>query len=140
MNVHKCMNINLYMIIIISCGKQVTMFFSKHFMDSYGVEHLPKMRYHTMHSPKKLKINNSNEKASDMKILQLDEILAWLKTTNRFLVFLVPQMQTSLALLLNHLFHQLPCWPHWKTNYKMRNVVASSQKRCNHDFSFLSDF
>jgi hypothetical protein len=27
------------------------MFFSKLFTDSYGVEHLPKMNYHTMHSP-----------------------------------------------------------------------------------------
>jgi hypothetical protein len=52
------------------------MFFSKHFMDSYGVEHLPKMSHHTMHSPKKLKINNSNEEAFDMKTLQLDEVLA----------------------------------------------------------------
>ncbi len=64
------------MIIIISCDKQLTMFFSKHFMDSYAVEHLPKMNHHTMHSPKKLKFNNSNEERSDMKILQLDEVLA----------------------------------------------------------------
>lgn len=27
------------------------MFFRKHFMNSYGVEHLPKMSHHTMHSP-----------------------------------------------------------------------------------------
>jgi hypothetical protein len=32
--------------------KQVTMFFSKLFKDFYGVEHLPKMNHHTMHSPK----------------------------------------------------------------------------------------
>ncbi len=51
MNVHKCMNINLQMIIIISYDKQVTIFFNKHFMDSYGVEHLLKMSHHTMHSP-----------------------------------------------------------------------------------------
>jgi hypothetical protein len=44
-------------------------------MDSYGMEHLPKMN-HTMHSPKKLKINNSNEEGFDMEILQLDEVLA----------------------------------------------------------------
>ncbi len=63
------------MIIIISCDKKVIMFFSKYFMDSYGMEHLPKMN-HTMHSPKKLKINNSNEEGFDMEILQLDEVLA----------------------------------------------------------------
>jgi hypothetical protein len=40
------------MIVIISYDKQVTMFFSKLFMDSYGVEHLRKMSHHTMHSPK----------------------------------------------------------------------------------------
>jgi len=51
MNVHKWMNINLQRIIIISYDKQVTMFFNKLFMDSYGVEHLPKMNHHTMHSP-----------------------------------------------------------------------------------------
>jgi hypothetical protein len=45
-------------------------------MDSYGVEHLSKMNHHTIHSPKKLKINNSNEEGSDMEILQLDEVLA----------------------------------------------------------------
>jgi hypothetical protein len=64
------------MIIIINCEKQVTMFFSKHFMISYGVEYLSKMSHHTMHSPKKLKINNFNEEGFNMKILQLDEILA----------------------------------------------------------------
>jgi hypothetical protein len=52
MNVHKCMNINLYMIIVISYYKQVTMFYNKLFMDSYGVEHLLKMSHLTMHSPK----------------------------------------------------------------------------------------
>ncbi len=30
---------------------KVTMFFSKLFMDSYGMEHLLKMSHHTMHSP-----------------------------------------------------------------------------------------
>jgi hypothetical protein len=40
------------MIIIIGYDKQVSMFFSKIFMDSYGVEHLFKMSHHTMHSPK----------------------------------------------------------------------------------------
>jgi hypothetical protein len=39
------------MIIIINYDKQVTMFFNKLFMDSYGVEHLFKMSHHTMHSP-----------------------------------------------------------------------------------------
>jgi hypothetical protein len=39
------------MIIILSYDKQVTMFFNKLFMDSYGMEHLPKMSHHTMHSP-----------------------------------------------------------------------------------------
>jgi hypothetical protein len=33
-----------------------------------------------MDSPKKLKINNSNDERSNMKILQLDEVLAWLET------------------------------------------------------------
>jgi hypothetical protein len=40
------------MIIIINYDKQVTMFFSKLFMDTYGMEHLPKMTHHTMLSPK----------------------------------------------------------------------------------------
>ncbi len=35
--------------LIINYDKQVTMFFNKLFMDSYGVEHLPKMSHHTMH-------------------------------------------------------------------------------------------
>jgi hypothetical protein len=39
------------MIIIISYDTQVTMFFNKFFMDSYGVEHLLKMSHHTMHLP-----------------------------------------------------------------------------------------
>jgi hypothetical protein len=39
------------MIIIISYDKQVTMFFSKLFMNSYTMEHLPKMSHHIMHSP-----------------------------------------------------------------------------------------
>jgi hypothetical protein len=51
MHVDKCMNINLQMIINISYDKQITMFFSKLFMDSYGVEHMLKMSHHTMHSP-----------------------------------------------------------------------------------------
>jgi len=55
--------------IIISCDKQVIMFFYKHFMDFYGVKHLPKMSHHTMDSPTKLKINNSNDEGSNMKIL-----------------------------------------------------------------------
>jgi hypothetical protein len=37
--------------IIICYDKQVTMFFSKNFMNSYRMEHLPKMSHHTMHSP-----------------------------------------------------------------------------------------
>jgi hypothetical protein len=37
--------------IIICYDKQVTMFFSKLFMDFYGMEHLPKMNHNTMHSP-----------------------------------------------------------------------------------------
>jgi hypothetical protein len=37
--------------IIISYDKQVTMFFNKLFMGSNGMEYLPKMNYHTMHSP-----------------------------------------------------------------------------------------
>jgi hypothetical protein len=39
------------MIIIISYDKQLTIFFNKVFIDSYGVKHLPKMNHHTMHSP-----------------------------------------------------------------------------------------
>jgi len=48
------------MIIIISYDKQVTMFFIKLFMDSYGVEHLPKMSHHTMHSPLSHKGQNNH--------------------------------------------------------------------------------
>jgi len=33
-------------------NKQVTMFFNKRIMDSYGVDHLPKLNHHTMQSPK----------------------------------------------------------------------------------------
>jgi hypothetical protein len=42
------------MIIIINYDKQVTMFFNINFMDAYGMEHLPKMNHHTMHSPQTL--------------------------------------------------------------------------------------
>ncbi len=67
MNVHRCMNINLKMIVIISYDHKKTMFLNKLFMDFYGMEHLPKMSHHTMHSPNEgwirmFNLSTNNEK------------------------------------------------------------------------------